>query len=159
MNLPSILLWGFVATAIQTTLGAGSLRFGLSRMSVPFMLGTIFTADRDRANLIGFGVHMLNGWLFALVYGLIFESLGRATWYIGGALGLIHSLFVLLVAIPLLPAVHPRMASERHGPETTGGLEPPGLLALHYGYWTPLVVVLAHLVYGTVLGAFYTLST
>lgn len=158
MNLPSVLLWGFVATAMQTTLGAGSLRIGLSRMSVPFMLGTIFTPDRDRATLVGFGVHMVNGWIFAFVYALIFESLGRATWYIGLGLGLAHSLFVLLVAIPLLPALHPRMASERHGPETTGALEPPGLLALHYGYWTPLVAVLAHLVYGVILGAFYTVS-
>lgn len=31
-------------------------------------------------------------------------------------------------------------------------LEPPGLLALNYGYQTPLVAVAAHLLYGTLLG-------
>lgn len=34
-------------------------------------------------------------------------------------------------------------------------LEPPGFLALHYGYQTPMVTMLAHLSYGIVLGALY----
>jgi hypothetical protein len=31
-------------------------------------------------------------------------------------------------------------------------LEPPGLLGLNYGIQTPVVAVLAHLVYGAALG-------
>jgi hypothetical protein len=31
-------------------------------------------------------------------------------------------------------------------------LEPPGLLALNYGAGTPVVTLVAHLVYGAVLG-------
>jgi len=37
-------------------------------------------------------------------------------------------------------------------------LEPPGPLALHYGVQTPVSIVLAHVIYGAVLGAFYRLS-
>jgi hypothetical protein len=50
------------------------------------------------------------------------------------------------------------MASEQRGPEPTRQLEPPGFLALNYGRRTPLSVILAHLVYGTILGAFYRLQ-
>jgi hypothetical protein len=31
-------------------------------------------------------------------------------------------------------------------------------MALHYGLRTPLAVLVAHLVFGAILGAFYTLS-
>jgi hypothetical protein len=51
--------------------------------------------------------------------------------------------------------LHPRMASERQGPTPTRQLEPPGFLALNYGKRTPISVVLAHLLYGGLLGAFY----
>ena len=38
MNLPSILLWGFVATIVLTTVMAGSQGLGYTRMSIPFLL-------------------------------------------------------------------------------------------------------------------------
>jgi hypothetical protein len=50
------------------------------------------------------------------------------------------------------------MASEHDGPTPTKQLEPPGLLALNYGRRTPLSVILAHLLYGSILGAFYRLK-
>jgi uncharacterized membrane protein YagU involved in acid resistance len=117
----------------------------------------MFTADRDRAKLIGFGAHFVNGWGFASVYAAAFESWRRATWWLGATIGLVHALFVLVAAMPLLPAMHPRMASEQGGPAPTKQLEPPGLMALNYGRRTPISVILAHLVYGTILGAFYRL--
>jgi hypothetical protein len=76
MNKRSVSLWGFVGTVILTTLMAGSQRLGLSRINFPFMLGTMFTPNRDRAKLIGFGVHFLNGWIFASVYAAAFERPG-----------------------------------------------------------------------------------
>jgi uncharacterized membrane protein YagU involved in acid resistance len=119
------------------------------------MLGTIFTADRDRARLCGTLFHFANGWLFALLYVAAFESWGRATWWLGAAIGLVQSLFVLTAGMSVLPGMHPRMAGETRGPTPTRQLEPPGTLALNYGIRTPVVVVVAHLAYGAVLGAFY----
>jgi hypothetical protein len=81
-----------------------------------------------------------------------------AAWWLGLGIGLVHGLFVLLAIMPMLPGLHPRMASEQRGPEPTRQLEPPGFLALNYGRRTPLSVILAHLVYGTILGAFYRLQ-
>jgi uncharacterized membrane protein YagU involved in acid resistance len=157
MNWRDWLLWGFVATLALTTVMAGSQGLKLTRMNLPYMLGTMFTPNRDRAKLAGFGVHLLNGWLFAVVYAAAFESWRRATWWLGAGIGLVHALFVLLAAMPILPALHPRMASEQHGPTPTRQLEPPGFLGLNYGRRTPLSVILAHLVYGGILGRFYRL--
>jgi hypothetical protein len=58
----------------------------------------------------------------------------------------------LTVLVPLLPGVHPRMASARAGPRSTAALEPPGLLAVNYGIQTPFVTFAAHLAYGCALG-------
>jgi hypothetical protein len=57
-----------------------------------------------------------------------------------------------MVLLPVLPGLHPRMASHRAGPASRAVLEPPGLLALNYGVQTPAVAVAAHLVYGAMLG-------
>ncbi len=159
MNLPSILLWGFVATIVMSTIMEGSRGIGWSRMSLSFMLGTIFTANYDRAAPIGFLLYVLIGWLIALLYALVFESLGQATWWLGGAIGVVHGMVFLVLLMPLLPALHPRMASERTGPDPTRALEPPGFLALNYGSMTPAFTILGHVAYGMILGGFYRLAS
>ena len=158
LNLGSIFLWGFVATLVLATTESAAQGLGLSRMSIPFILGTMFTGDRDRAGVVGYLVHFVMGWIFALGYALAFESWHRATWWLGGAMGLVHGLAVLLIVMPVLPGLHPRMASEHRGPEPTRGLEPPGFMALHYGRRTPLIAVVAHVLYGGILGSFYRLA-
>ncbi len=156
MSVGDVLLWGFAATIVLTTLMSAGHAAGVSRMSIPFMLGTMFTADRDRAPAVGFLAHLMMGWLFAVLYALVFESLGRSSWWLGGAIGLVHGLAVLVAVMPILPGLHPRMAGEHQGPDPTRALEPPGFMALHYGRSTPLLALMAHLVYGMILGAFYT---
>jgi uncharacterized membrane protein YagU involved in acid resistance len=155
MNWGSWLLWGFVATLALTTIMAGSQGLRLTRMNLPYMLGTMFTPNRDRAKLVGFGVHLVNGWIFSLLYLATFHSWERATWWSGAAIGAAHATFVLTAGMRLLPGLHPRMASEQQGPTVMRQLEPPGFLALNYGYQTPLSILIAHLVYGVILGVFY----
>jgi hypothetical protein len=155
MNWPSIALWGLIATLMMSALLAIAQGVGLTRISVPFILGTMVTEDRYTAMWSGLVLHILNGWAFALLYALAFQSLGRANVWLGAIGGLLHAAFVLLVLMPLLPGLHPRMASERQGPTPTRALQPPGFLALHYGRQTPIVTVLSHIAYGAIIGAFY----
>jgi uncharacterized membrane protein YagU involved in acid resistance len=157
MNWGSWLLWGFVATLILTTIMAGSQGLRLTRMNIPYMLGAMFTPSRDRAKLVGLGAHLLNGWLFSLLYVAAFHEWGYATWWAGAAIGVVHAAFVLTVGMRVLPGLHPRMASEQQGPTVMRQLEPPGFLALNYGYQTPVSVLVAHVVYGIILGAFYSM--
>jgi uncharacterized membrane protein YagU involved in acid resistance len=158
MNVASWLLWGFVATVVLTTILASSQGLGLTRMNIPFLLGTMFHELTRPATRTGFFVHLVNGWLFALIYVAGFHAWGGATWWRGAAIGLVHASFVLAALMPVMPSLHPRMAGESEGPGSIRKLEPPGFLALHYGVRTPVSVVAAHLVYGAILGAFYRVS-
>lgn len=158
MNWGSWILWGFIATIVLTIISSATQALGLTRMNFPYMLGTIFTSDRDKAKLYGFFIHVAIGWVFSLVYVLIFESLGRAGWWRGAVIGIIHGFSVLIVIMGLLPGLHPRMASEQHGPEAQNMLEPPGFLALHYGMRTPVAIIVSHAIFGAILGAFYHLK-
>jgi hypothetical protein len=146
--------FGLVATVFLTSIMAASQLLGLSRMDLPLMLGTIFVEDPDRARVLGFIVHLINGQVFALLYTGAFALMGRATWWIGALFGVGHGLAALTVIVPLLPGVHPRMASERTGPDLRTVLEPPGPFGLNYGRETPLFTIAAHVVYGALLGAF-----
>ena len=157
MNWGSWLLWGFVSTVVLTSIIAGSQGLGMTRMNLSYLLGTMFTPNRDRAKLIGILVHFINGWVFSFVYITAFHAWGLATWWLGALTGLVHASFVLTVLMPVLPGMHPRIANEQFGPSVVPQLEPPGFLALHYGIQTPISVVVAHLIYGAILGAFYSL--
>ena len=155
MNLSALLVVGLGATTILTTMMRGSQTLGLTRIDLPLVLGLFFTASRDRAKVYGFLFTLVNGWMFALLYWAFFHQMGFARWWLGALMGVVHGLFALVVVLPALPGVHPRMASDAAGPEPTRELEPPGFLALNYGRHTPLVTIAAHVIYGMILGAFY----
>ncbi len=151
-------LWSFVATLFLTGIMRIAQAAGITRIDLPLVLGTMMTPDRDRAKVLGTAVHLLNGWLLGGIYVAAFHSLRHASATVGAAVGLVHGLFVLVVALPLLPGGHSRMASDFTGPQPTTALEPPGFMALNYGRSTPLVTLGAHLVYGAILGHFYEVS-
>lgn len=151
-NLPRLLLWGLIATVAMTTILQGSQGLGLSRLSLPFLVGTLFTANRNRAVVLGFVAYVIGGWLFAMLYFLLFASIGRATWWLGAILGCLHGVLLLVGALPLLAYAHPRMASEHDGPRRAHLLEPPGFCGLNYGRRTPITTLLGQSVYGATLG-------
>lgn len=150
-NLDGVLIWALVATAVMTTVLQSSQGLGLSRLSLPFLFGTFVTADRRRAVVAGSLMYMAGGWLFAVLYFFVFASLGVATWWVGAAIGALHGLF-LLVSLPAIAQLHPRIASEYDAPASEPKLEPPGFLGLNYGSRTPLTTLLAQALYGAILG-------
>jgi hypothetical protein len=152
IELLHVLLWGFVATAALSAVLFGSQRLGYSRLSFPFLIGTMFTGERSAANVAGLIFYLLGGWLFAFVYYLIFASLHHASWWFGALVGLLHAIVLLVLLLPLLPHMHPRMATEYDGPSYRRRLQPPGFLGLNYGYRTPLATLIAHALYGAILG-------
>lgn len=157
LNVWATLAWGAVATTAMTAIMQCGPLLGLSRLSIPFLCGTAVTAKRSSAMAIGSLIYMLGGLIFAFAYALCFETVGAASWWLGTLLGLTQGLFVVAVFLPLLPYIHPRVASEHDGPTATYRIEPPGPFGLHYGQTTPLVAVAAHAVYGAILGTAYSL--
>jgi hypothetical protein len=50
------------------------------------------------------------------------------------------------------------MGTPLTGAASTPLLEPPGFLTLNYGRQTPLVTILGHIAYGTLVGGFIHLA-
>lgn len=140
MNLSTWFFWGLVATAAQMISDAIFIGLRLTRMSLPLMLGTLWTAHRSKGRIIGFFSHLLSGLVFSALYVVAFHFLHQKTWWLGGLIGLAQAGFLLTVGMQLLPAFHPRMASEHDGPTAMRQLEPPGFLALNYGRGTPICI-------------------
>jgi hypothetical protein len=150
---------GIVGTVVLTTLLRAASELGLTRMDIPFLLGTAVTADRVRAKALGYALHFVFGVLFALGYYAVLAAVGHAGFLVGAGFGLLHGLFAgsALVNI-LLPAVHPRMGSGFDAAGSTPLLEPPGFLLVNYGRQTPVATLVAHVAYGAIVGGFIGLA-
>ena len=153
MTIWSAIAGGFAGTIVLTTALSGASELGLTRMDLPFLLGTALTANRAKARLLGFVLHLLFGLGFAVIYFVVFQAIGRSGWLLGALFGVVHALFSLTTLVNiLLPAVHPLMGSNFTAADSTPLLEPPGFLMLNYGRSTPIVTVLAHVAYGAIVG-------
>jgi hypothetical protein len=149
---------GLVGTIVLTTGSRLAQQLGWSRMDIPLLLGTAFSADRGRATAIGYAIHFANGLVFSLVYGLVFTAVGEAGALFGLALGAVHGLFAGAGLLNvLLPVVHPRMGSPWTDARETPVLEPPGFLLSNYGRATLVATFALHLAYGAIVGFFAAL--
>jgi hypothetical protein len=146
---------GIVGTVVLTTALRAASELRLTRIDLPFLLGTAVTEDRVRAKVLGYLLHFVFGAVFALAYAGVFAALGRSGVLLGALLGLLHALFAgtALVNI-LLPAVHPRMGTGFDAAGEAPLLEPPGFMLLNYGSRTPLAMIVAHIAYGAIVGGF-----
>lgn len=151
-----VLILGMVATLCMTLLMFASQKLGMSRMNWALLVGTLFTGDRHMAFVLGFVINFGGGCLFAFLYFLLFALLGETGWRLGTLVGTVHGAVVLVVVLPVLSYAHPRIATEYDGASARKRLEPPGFLALNYGYRTPLATLFAYMVYGAILGAGFT---
>jgi hypothetical protein len=157
LNYPYIVFGGLIATVVMTTLMQGSLELGFSRLSMPLLVGTIFSGHRSLAVILGFIFYFLGGVLFAFIYLFLFSVIGTTHWLAGLVIGAFHGLFFLVVVLPVLPYLHPRMATEYDGPSVLRRLEPPGFMGLNYGYRTPLTTLVGHASYGLMMALFIPL--
>jgi hypothetical protein len=160
MSVWGALVGGFLGTVVLTTTLRAASEFRLTRMDIPFLLGTAFSDDRRRAKAIGYVLHFLAGLVFALMYWVAFRVLGESSWWLGGLFGLAHVAFAgsALVNV-LLPVVHPRMGTHATSARSTPLLEPPGFMLVNYGRQTPFVAILAHVAYGMIVGAFVSAAS
>jgi hypothetical protein len=150
---------GLAGTFILTTVLRAASELRLTRIDLPFLLGTVVTADRQRAKLLGYLLHFVVGSLFSLAYYVGFVGLGRAGWLLGVGFGVIHGLFAMTALVNiLLPVVHPRMGSSLSSVESVALLEAPGFMMLNYGRATPIVNLVAHTAYGAIVGGFVSLA-
>jgi hypothetical protein len=149
----SELAGGFLGTLVLTTMARAASELGITRMDLPFLVGTVVTENRRKAKAFGYAFHFALGLGFALLYGLFFTAIGWSTWWLGALLGVVHAVFMATVLVNvLLPLVHPRMGTPETAANEFALLEPPGFLMLNYGRNTFLVTLAAHIVYGAIVG-------
>lgn len=148
---------GFLGTLVLTTILRTAGQMGLTRMDLPFLLGTMVTENRRKAKAVGYVLHFLLGLAFAMMYVEFFQLVGRSSWWVGALLGALQALFTGTVLVnELLPVVHPRMATTDTAVNEYALIEPPGFLMLNYGRSTFLVTLAAHVAYGWIIGALVT---
>jgi hypothetical protein len=58
----------------------------------------------------------------------------------------------------ILPAVHPRMGTGFDAAGDSPLLEPPGFMLANYGRQTQLAMIVGHVAYGAIVGAFSSLA-
>jgi hypothetical protein len=159
MSVWGALAGGFLGTLVLTTGLRTANELGLTRIDLPFLLGTALTGDRARAKAVGYLLHLVAGELFALVYYAIFAAIDTSGWLLGALFGLLHGIVsaTALVNI-LLPVVHPRMGSALSAADSSPLLEPPGFLLRNYGHGTPIATLVAHVAYGAIVGGLTSIA-
>jgi hypothetical protein len=159
MTVWGALAGGFIGTLVLTTALRTANELGLTRIDLPFLLGTAVTRDRSRAKALGYLMHLAAGELFALAYYAIFTATETSGWALGALLGLLHGIVAATALVNiLLPAVHPRMGNELTAANHSPLLEPPGFLLRNYGRRTPIATLLAHIAYGAIVGGFASIA-
>ncbi|MGH9083768.1 MAG: hypothetical protein ACRDY3_11935 [Acidimicrobiales bacterium] len=159
MGIWGAIAGGFGGTLVLTTVLRAGSEARLTRMDLPFLLGTAVTSDRRRAKALGYLAHFGFGLAFALVYYGVFAAIGHAGWALGALFGLVHGLFSATSLVNVvLPALHPRMGSTDTVADESPLIEPPGFLLRNYGRSTALVSLSAHVLYGLIVGGFIALA-
>ena len=160
MSVWGALAGGFVGTLVLTTALRTANELGLTRVDLPFLLGTAVTA-RSRTRQ-GTSAICCTSWPARCSRSSTTRSSSRSTrsgWPLGALFGLLHGIVsaTALVNI-LLPVVHPRMGSALSAADSSPLLEPPGFLMRNYGRGTPIATLLAHIAYGAIVGGFTSIA-
>lgn len=117
-------------------------RMGLPPMNVPRMLGGMFGIN---SLAMGWALHLMVGLGLGVIYAYGFsERLPGAAWLRGMLFGLVPWLFMMVVLAPMLPAVDPMLARM-----------PPGFFFVNMGLMAVMGSLIAHLIFGLVIGAVY----
>lgn len=165
-SLLGALAAGLVATLVMSALMRMASATGMTHMPpMPLVTGAMVGGDRRTAIGAGIAIHyvLMGTVLFGLVYGAIFTVVGSASVLTGLVIGLVHAIVVGAMAMPMMPALHPRMG---RAPVAVGAgaaapasgevqLSSPGVFGVHWGAMTPVGLVIGHLVYGVVAALVY----
>jgi hypothetical protein len=140
-----LLLWSGCAATLLVVVLAYVLRWiGLTRLEpVRHTAGLLADGSGSGAGRLSALALLLltGGVLLPFAYWLIFTLAGRADWLLGLTAGALQGLFFGLI----FPAL----------PRRDGTLPRPGLFGYRLGWFTPLVLVGLHALYGAVLGQLY----
>ena len=122
------------------------------KMNLFLMLGTMMVADTKMAYVADAMMHGAMSIVFGLLHVAFYNAfdLGSALVAWGVVFGLVHWI-VTGVMLGMVPMMHPLMRA--------GRMDAPGAFALGYPPATALGFLMLHVVFGVLVGAFYTALT
>ncbi len=144
---------GLIAAVAMLAVVYGGKAMGMTTMDLLKMLGTMVSPKAEGTTAYGIGlmVHLMMGAGFALIdAGLLHAfdptSSGSAAG-LGLLFGAIHGMVVTVMMPAMLKMAHPLVKS--------GEMDDPGQFMTGMGKMTPIGMVMAHVVFGLVAGAYY----
>lgn len=150
----SAVLAGLISGAIMTVV----LYMGIAmmprqmKMNLLLLLGTMMLDRGPMAYVMGAMTHAGMSIVFALIHVALFDAFGLdsalAAW--GILFGLVHWVIVGM-ALGMMPAMHRGIK--------LGAVSAPGVYATGYPAMTTMGFLMLHLLYGVLVGAFYTALT
>ncbi|MBI2303310.1 MAG: hypothetical protein HYU86_00995 [Chloroflexi bacterium] len=150
---PRAVVGGFLGTLAMTALLYMGPLMGFPPMDIPALLGTMFVNDMGAAFWLGLVMHFLIGSMFlALVYAyLVAPRLKGPGWLRGALYSLFPWLAMMVMVLPMMNMIHPLIS--------TGSMMGPGFFAANLGPMGAVGALIGHLIYGIVLGAYYSRGT
>lgn len=141
---------GGVAFLVVVTMG---LAVGMTRMNFLEVMGTMLVPKASKATVYvtGLAVHLMASAGFGLAHAGLLHAIGvtsvseAAGWDL--AIGVGHGVAILVMLPVMLTAMHPLVR--------TGAIERPGVALTGFGAGTPIGSLMAHVVFGVLVGAVY----
>lgn len=141
---------GGLAFLVVVTMGRA---IGMTRMNFLEVLGTMLAPNAKSGTVYGLGLmaHLMASAAFGLLHAGLLHALDvtsvgqAAAWDL--AIGTVHGVIVLMVLPMILTAMHPLVRKQ--------AMEIPGVALTGFGRGTPVGSLMAHVVFGLVVGAVY----
>jgi hypothetical protein len=129
------LIGGIVGTAAMSALLLLPRWLGIGKIDVIPAVGALITRRTENAFSIGYVVHFASGIVFAYIYwGILVLMKIPTAWWAFGMAGCIHGIIVMLLVCITVMEHHPVARYHERGP------------------MTGLAQLIAHIVYGVVVG-------
>jgi hypothetical protein len=158
-DLLAAITGGFIGAVVMTLMMNGAKAAGMTSMDMVLMQGAMVTGDRKKAKGIGLVTHlvMMGAIVLGSIYAWLFSLLDVAPedlWWVGALIGVVHGI-IAGMAMAMMPTMHPRMGGDADTAGDEIHLRSPGLFGKNHGKMTPVGIMMAHIVYGLVVGLVY----
>jgi len=141
---------GVIAGLTMTTIFLIARAFGWTSLDLEMGWGSLFIGTVSPATwLFGMLLHLVLSGVIGMIYGKVFRAIRRSGWDAGATLGIFHWLIGGMF-LGFFPGVHSLMPEQ---------IPAPGFFALNLGGLSFLGFFMTHLIYGSVVGAIYPVTS
>ena len=119
------------------------------RMNLFLMLGTMMFRNKGSAYVAGAMMHGVMSVVFGLIHVALYSAFGLTSALVawGALFGFVHWL-VTGMGLGMIPVMHPLIRR--------GEMDAPGAFAMNYPAMTAMGFFMLHIIFGILVGAFYT---